>query len=207
MAMALLLAAADGTGQTIAPDFASAASTCHADGERLRAVASFFELAPDQRVAEFEPGFALTPCLADALRGRGKLLLAVDGGDRVAQVVRRVAVQKTLKKDPARYADVPLLLLKPGKPVPPEQAASLDRVVIAGGGDALLDDPGRARGLLRSLADLAKPAALLGIVDVPETDRARVEKLAALLREAGWEPAGEMKTDAAGLLLLKYRKR
>src|SRR3954454_19760887 len=114
----LPLLALQGATPPVDPSFDKAAISCKADSDRLRAIAGFFELAPDQTVGEFQPLFALTDCLADAIHDRGRFVAIVDGGDRVEQVVWRVQVQKEMKRDAARYASAPLIAVKPGKPVP-----------------------------------------------------------------------------------------
>lgn len=186
--------------------FEQAATTCGAEGARLRAVAGFFGLAADQAIAEYQPNFVLTGCLADAVRGHGRLLVVVEGGDRIAQVVLRTAVLKALKRDAARYQDVATIVVKPGQAVPAERAASLDRIVITGEAPGLLADPKHGAAILRALRELSKPTGLLGIVDVPDRGGVDVGKLTSLAREAGWEPAGETGTPAPGLLLLKFRR-
>lgn len=204
--MAMLLAAAQGAPAPADPAFAAAASSCGVDTERFRAIAGFFELAEGQTIAEYQPDFVLTGCLADAVRGRGKFVAVVEGGDRIVQVVRRVAVQKALKRGAARYSDVPLVVLKPGKALPAQLAGSVDRMLISGSASDLIADPKRGSGLLRGLGALAGPSGLLGIVDVPDKGGIDVAKLSAIARTAGWEPAGQADTGPAGLLLLKFRK-
>ncbi|HLL30073.1 MAG TPA: hypothetical protein VK403_03655 [Allosphingosinicella sp.] len=206
MMVGLLLALAQGPALSADPPFERAASSCGGGSERLSALASFFELRPDQTVAEYQPDFVLTPCIADAVRDRGRLIAVVEGGDRVVQVVRRVAVQKTLKRGGTRYGKVAVLTLKPGKAVPAEHAGSADRVLISGGAGDLLGDRKRATGLLRALGELTAPAGLLGIIDVPDAGGVDVGKLSSIAREAGWSPAGQTSTGRAGLLLLKFRK-
>jgi hypothetical protein len=201
---ALLLALAQGPVPPAAPS--QAASSCGADVEQWRALATFFELESGQTVAEYQPDFVVTPCIADSVRGRGRLIAVVDGGDRVVQVVLRVAVQKKLKREGARYGMVPVIALKPGKAVPPEHSGRVDRVLISGGAGALLEDRKRGAGLLRPLGELTAPTGLLGIIDVPDSGGVDVEKLSSLAREAGWRPAGQTSTGRAGLLLLKFRK-
>jgi hypothetical protein len=206
MIMAMVLAWGQGAPAPAEPFFDRALSPCGGHAERTPAVASFFELSPGQIIVEFQPDFALTACLADALRGRGGLLVAVDGGDGVEQVVRRVQVQKAMKRDAARYAAAALVALKPGKAVPAEHALRADRVLLAGGAADLMRDPKRAVGLLRALGGLARPNGLLGIVDVPGADPARVERLIALVGEGGWRLVARTSTGSDGVLLLKFRK-
>jgi hypothetical protein len=206
MILGLLLVLAQGAAPSADRSFESAASSCGADAGQLQAVAAFFELRPDQTVAEYQPDFVLTPCIAEAVRGRGRLIAVVDGGDRVVQVVRRVAVQKAIKRDGARYGTVPVVAIKPGKPAPAEHVGKADRVLISGGGEELLADRKRGAGMLRALGELTAPAGLLCIVSVPDRGGVDVEKLTALAREAGWAAAGRTSTGSAGLLLLKFRK-
>lgn len=206
MAMALLLAAGQGSAGQADPGLDAAASTCGVHVERFRAIAGFFELAPGQAIAEYQPNFVVTGCFADAVRGRGKFVAIVEAGNRIVQVARRLAVQKALKRDPVRYSGVPLVVLKPGKEVPAEHKARLDRILISGSAPDLLADPKRGAALLRGLADMTGPSGLLGIVDVPDKGGLDSSKFSAMARTAGWEPAGQTITDESGLLLLKYRK-
>lgn len=204
--LAVLLALAQSPASTADPSVETAASSCGVEAGQWRALARFFELESGQTVAEFQPDFVITPCLAEAVRERGKLLAVVDGGDRVVQVVRRVAVQKAVKRDAARYGKVAVVALRPGKAVPAEHSGRVDRVLIAGGASELLADRKRATALLRALGEMTAPAGLLGIIDVPDRGGVDVGKLASVAREAGWSPAGQTSTGPAGLLLLKFRK-
>jgi hypothetical protein len=206
MIIAMALAAAQGPGAQADPAFAKAEPACPAEAGELEAIAAFFELGAGQTIAEYQPAFILTGCLAEAVRGRGRLLAVVEGGDRIVQVSRRITVQKFLKRDPARFSAVALVAIKPGKAVPAEHEGKVDRVVIAGAAADLVADPKRGAGLLRALNQLAGPGALLGIVDVPDKGGVDVARLSAIAREAGWEPAGQTSTSAAGLLLLRFRK-
>lgn len=206
MMMAMLLAVAQGAAAQGDAAFEAAAASCGADADRLRGIAGFFELSPEQAIAEYQPDFVVTGCLADAVRGRGRFVAIVEGGDRIVQVSRRLVVQKRLKRDPGRYSGVPLVMLKPGKAAPPEHSGRLDRVLISGSAGDLLADPKRGGALLRGLGEMTRAGGLLGIVDVPDKGGVDSAKLSALARAAGWEPAGQTSDAAAGLLLLKFRK-
>lgn len=164
-------------------------------------------MGADQTIAEFQASFAVTGCIADAVRGRGRLIAAVDGGDRVVQAVWRSTIQKTLKRDSARYADVALVEVRPGKAPPADRIASIDRVLLVGVASEILSDRKRASGLLRALGEMTKTGGFLGVVDLCGARSVDVKALVAVAGEAGWEPADEMTTDTDGLLLLKFRKR
>jgi hypothetical protein len=203
VAIAAFLSLVQGPAAAEDPAFAKAAPACGAKAERVRAVAGFFELGAGQTIAEYQPDFVLTPCLAEAVRGRGRFIAVVEGGDRVEQVVRRVAVQKAMKREPGRYPGAPLVAIKAGKAVPAEHSGKVDRVLIAGSAADLLARPKRGIALLQALRELTGPAGLLGIVDVPDKGGIDVVKFTEIAKAAGWQPAGENST-AAGLLL-KFR--
>ena len=206
MTVAMLLAWAQGPTPPVDPVFETTATSCAVDAERLRAIVAFFELRSDQTIAEYQPDFVLTDCIADSTAGRGRLIAVVDGGDRIEQVSRRIVTQKAMKRDAARYGSVKLLALKPGKAVPAEHAGSVDRILMFGAAPDLLANSKRGAGLLRALAELSEPAGLLGIVDVPDAGGVDIAKFSAMARQAGWEPAGQTVTGPKGLLLLKFRK-
>ena len=206
MTMAMLLAWGQESSPRLGTPFETTAPSCAADGERLRSIVGFFELRADQTIAEYQPDFVLTDCIADTVAGHGRLVAVVDGGDGVVQVSRRIVTQKAMKRDAARYGNVPLLALKPGKAVPAERAGSVDRILMFGAAPELVRNSKRGAGLLRALRELAGPDGQLGIVDAPDADGVDIAKLASIAREAGWEPAGQTITGPAGLLLLKYRK-
>jgi hypothetical protein len=197
-------------GQTATPAadsaFEKAVTSCGVDGERMRAIVREFELTADQAIAEFQPSFVLSDCIADAVRGRGRFVAVVDAGNRVEQAVGRAMVQKRIKRDVARYGDVALIQIKPGKALPAEQQGNVDRVLIVGTASDLLADRKRGLGLLRGLSEMAKTGGLFGVVDVPDKRGVDVENFVLLAREAGWEAAGQTSTGPDGLLLLKFRK-
>lgn len=184
--------------------FANAAPACGAKAEGVRAIAGFFELAPDQTIAEYQPDFTLTGCLAEAVRGRGRFLALVEAGNSIVQVSRRLTVQKWMKRAGERYSGVPLIAIKARKPAPAEHAGSADRILILGSAADLVADGDRGEAMLRLLRDLTRTTGLLGIVDVPDKGGVDVAKLEEAARAAGWTPAGRS-TTADGLLLLKFR--
>ena len=202
---AMLMALAPPQSQNVDPAFEQYAASCGTDAERFRAIARFFDLRGDQTIAEYQASFTVTGCVADAVRERGHFIAAVDGGDRIAYVARRLAVQKLLKRDAARFRDAALVEVKPGKAPLAERINSIDRLLIVGQASDMLLDRKRASGLLRALGEMTKAGGLLGVVDVPDGG-VDVAVFTAVAREAGWEAVGETTTGPDGLLLLKFRR-
>ncbi|HEX8379564.1 MAG TPA: hypothetical protein VF619_03320 [Allosphingosinicella sp.] len=205
MMLAMLLAAAQAGTAEGDPAFRNAAAACGAKVEGVEAIAAFLELRPNQTIAEYQPDFVLTGCLAEAVRGRGRFLAVVEGGDRIVQVVRRAETQNAMKRAPALYSGAGLVAIKPGKPAPAEHSGKADRILITGSAKEMVADPKRGAGLLRTLLEMTAPSGLLGIVDVPGKGGVDEAKLAAIAAAAGWQPAGRTVT-GGGLMLLKFRR-